>query len=129
MTPAHDGERQCYLCEGRFAADQYTEHYNARHLPRLLVPAGVREPGSASIRELLRQSADAPALMADLLVLLHHGSAEITSAQEQLEVDGGVGTLLAHIDDAVALLVLARQTVVDAVVAGGPALLGDGKAG
>jgi len=126
MTPAHDGERRCYLCEGKFAADQFTEHYNARHLPRLLVPAGMRAPDSATVRDLLRQSADAPALMADLLVLLHHGAAEIGSAREQIEIDGGVGTLLASIDDAVALLVLARQTVVDAVLAGGPALLGDG---
>jgi hypothetical protein len=113
----------CYLCGQAFVAGEYTEHYNECHLPRLLVPAGLQAACGATVRDLFQQSVDAPALMADLLVLLHHSAAEISAAREHVETGGGVGSLLASIDDAVALLVLARQTVVDAVGRGGIAML------
>ena len=114
--PAH-----CYLCEEAFPADGYAEHYNRSHLPRLLVPAGIRGRDDASVRDLFRRSPDAPALAADLIVLLHHSATAIASAQEQIGGDGGVGALLSNVDDAVAFLVLARQTITDAVLGGGPA--------
>lgn len=125
MTTSRKAHGRCYLCEEPFPAAEYAEHYNLRHLPRLLVPAGRRGPGDASVRELLRRSADAPTLAADLIVLLHHGATAVGSAQEQLEADGGVGGLLSDIDDAVAFLVLARQTVTDAVLDAGQTLLGE----
>ncbi len=71
---------RCYLCEERFEPGEYTEHYNDRHLPRLVIPTGTPAGGGASIGQLLAYSADAPALMADLLVLLHHAAAQVESS-------------------------------------------------
>ena len=116
----------CYLCEEPYPDDAQPEHYAERHGPRLVIPAGAGAPGGATIADLFRGSPQGPALAADVLVLLHHGSTALATAQENVRSAASVGECLRNLDDAVEYLVLVRQALTDAVLTSGKPLLGEG---